>query len=384
LSGERDLRRALHDTLQSVSPPPAPLEAIIRRGRRIRRRRTGAAAGSIALAGILAVAALAPRASAPRPSASPPTASPGPVVPSGVIAHGTADGHPWQLAVQDIADPGYACLPAITLNGTDADPVYPDPVTGAAVALGPALPGVGFGFVQLPADVSGIVVNGTVSVPAVTVAACGFRYHVAGFAYSLARPVQVTVANPPADWPPAFTMPVVSTQPPSTTTTPETAGLWINGGSVRGAAAQYTLAWGSLRDGQEWVIKLQFGTGGDCYEFDAPSSLGSAQMGYCGPVSTPDGPETIVALPIGFPYPGTGSATGYAVQVSPATAQLAVTLSDGSSQTPDFCVVDGRTYAAFVVPSPLHLSRLTWLDASGRVMASTTALPRYGYVQFQP
>ena len=37
---------------------------------------------------------------------------------------------PWRLAVQDIADPGYACVPAITVNGTDADPCTPDPVTG--------------------------------------------------------------------------------------------------------------------------------------------------------------------------------------------------------------------------------------------------------------
>ena len=63
----------------------------------------------------------------------------------GVIAHGTADGHQWRLAVQDIADPGYTCLAAITINGTDADPVYPDPGTGAAVALGSSLPGIGFG-----------------------------------------------------------------------------------------------------------------------------------------------------------------------------------------------------------------------------------------------
>ena len=46
--------------------------------------------------------------------------------------------------------------------------------------------------------------------------------------------------------------------------------------------------------------------------------------------------------------------------------------------------MDGRTYAAFLVRSPLQLSRLTWLDASGRVIASTAALPRYGFVQFQP
>ena len=28
--------------------------------------------------------------------------------------------------------------------------------------------------------------------------------------------------------------------------------------------------------------------------------------------------------------------------------------------------------------------RLIWLDAADRVMASTTAVPRYGYTQFQP
>jgi hypothetical protein len=47
-------------------------------------------------------------------------------------------------------------------------------------------------------------------------------------------------------------------------------------------------------------------------------------------------------------------------------------------------IVDGRKYVAFVVPSPRSLHRLIWLDAAGRVMASTTAVPRYGYTQFQP
>jgi hypothetical protein len=373
---ERQLRRALHGTLQSVQPSPAPLETIVRQGKGIRLRRAGAAVGSVALAGILAVAALALHGS-PGP-ANPASIPLSPVVPGGVIAHGTADGHAWRLAVQNIADPGYTCLPAITINGTDADPVYPDPDTGAAVALGPSLPGIGFGFVQLPPDISGIVVNGDVNVPAVTVAACGFRYRLAGFAYSLARPLRVTMANPPT----VFTMPLVSIQRPSTHTTPETAGLWINTSSARGEAASYTLAWGTLANGQEWVIKLQFGTGGDCYELDGPSSLGSTQMGYCGPVSTPDGPETIMALPLGFPT-GTG-ATGYAVQVSPGTDRLTATLSNGSSVPATFCVVAGRKYAAFIVPSPLHLSRLAWLDARGRVMASTTAVPQYGYTQFQP
>jgi len=46
--------------------------------------------------------------------------------------------------------------------------------------------------------------------------------------------------------------------------------------------------------------------------------------------------------------------------------------------------VDGRKYAAFIVPDPLRLSRLIWLDARGRVIATTTAVPQYGYVQFHP
>lgn len=91
-----------------------------------------------------------------------------------------------------------------------------------------------------------------------------------------------------------------------------------------------------------------------------------------------DPPETPVDGP-----GGTG-ATGYAVQVSPGTDRLTATLSNGSSVPATFCVVAGRTYAAFIVPSPLHLSRLSWLDARGRVMASTTAVPQYGYTQFQP
>jgi hypothetical protein len=382
---DRKLRQVMQETLQSVPPSPVPLEVIIRRGKGLRLRRAGAAVCGLALAGIVAVAALAQQGS-PQPT-NPATAPLGPAVPGGVIARGTAGGHPWRLAVQDIADPGYRCLPAIVLNGSDADPVYPDPGYGAAVALGPALPGIGFGFIQLPADISGIIINGDQDVPAVIVAACGYRYHVVGFAYSLSRAPRITVAHPPPGWPAVFVMPALSTKPPATAVTAQSAGMWINTGPVPGEAASGLLASGRISE-QDWSIRVMFGTGGDCYEFSAPSSLGSAQMGSCGPVSTPNGPETIMALPIGFPYPDpshpASGATGYAIQVCPATARLKALLSDGSSELAAPRVVDGRKYVAFIVPNPLQLSRLTWLDAAGRVIASTTALPRYGYLQFQP
>ena len=377
---DRELRRAMHGTLQSVQPPPVPLETIIRRGKGIRRRRAGAAAGALGLAGVIAVASLA--LGGGQQPAVPPAAPAITAGPDGVFASGTADGHPWRLAVQNIADPGYPCLPAITINGTDADWVYPDPGSKGAVGLGPALPGFGFGFIQLPADINGVTVNGRHHVPAVTVAACGDRYHLVGFAYSLAEPLQVSVTNPPLGWSRVITMPVVSTQPPGPTTSPETPGLWMNTDSASREAVSQTLASGTRPGGQGWNIKVQLGTGGECYEFDAAGPPGSAQMGYCGPVSTPDGPETIMALPLGFPS-GTG-ATGYAVQVSPRTARVKAVLSDGSSVLATMQVVDGRKYAAFIVPDPLRLSRLIWLDARGRVIATTTALPQYGYVQFHP
>jgi hypothetical protein len=371
---DRELRRALHSTLGSVPPSPVPIEAILRRGKGIHLRRAGAAAvGALALAAIV-VAALAPPGG--RLPTAPATAPAGPAAPDGVFAQGSAGGHAWRLAVQDIADPGYPCRPAIVLNGTDADPVYPAPGNIAAVALGP---GVGFGFVQLPATASGIVLNGQADIPAVTVQACGLSYHLAGFSYSLAKTARVTVANPPAGWPSALTVPQVSIEPPSSATTPENAGRWIN----ESETPSDVLDTGSV-SGPGWSIQIQFGAGGDCYAFSAQGSAGSAQMGYCGPVSTPDGPETIMALPLGIPSDPPTGATGYAVQVSPATARLKATLSDGSSVQAAFCIVAGRKYAAFIVRDPLWLSRLTWLDARGRVMASTTTLPQYGYVQFQP
>jgi hypothetical protein len=70
--------------------------------------------------------------------------------------------------------------------------------------------------------------------------------------------------------------------------------------------------------------------------------------------------------------------------VSPGTAHLRATASDGSVQLVTPRVVDGRTYAAFVIGTSVRLERLTWLDATGKAFASTTSLPRSGYAQFQP
>lgn len=377
-SGEAELRERVRELIQAVEPPMTPVDAIIRRGRARRRRRAGAVAGGLGLAGIIAAATLLtpPRAPAsPHPPLPVTVPASGMAGPGGVFASGTADGHAWRLAVQNVADPGYRCLPAITVNGTDANLVQPNPRNYAAVAFGPAAPGLGFAYVQLPADVTGIVLDGQETIPAVTATACGLRYRVAGFAYRLAQPPRVTAAGAPA----SYQLPSVGSLGTTTAPAGQNYGVWTNVGSPGAETAQ-----GILASGRGWSMTLLLDAGGDCYQYASLTVPGTPQIGACGPVSTPEGAETIMALSLSYAPAGIHGPTGYAVQVSPATARLRATLSDGSTQLVTPRVVGGRRYMAFTVGTSLRLARLTWLDAAGQAFASTTALPRSGYTQFQP
>ena len=91
-----------------------------------------------------------------------------------------------------------------------------------------------------------------------------------------------------------------------------------------------------------------------------------------------------MAMPLSHPPAGLKAPTGYALQVSPGTARLRATASDGSVQLVTPRVAADRRYAAFVIGTSLRLERLTWLDAAGKAFASTTSLPLSGYAQFQP
>ena len=188
--------------LQAVEPPVAPVDSIIRRGRGIRLRRAGAVTSCLGLAGIIAAATmLTPPPATQQPVLPVTVPASGTAGPGGVFASGTADGHTWRLAVQNIADPGYRCIPSITINGTDAGPVYPDSGNGAAVALDAAAPGIGFAFVQAPAGIERLIVDGRESIPVIAATVCGLRYRVAGFAYRLKHPPQITAVSARPGWP---------------------------------------------------------------------------------------------------------------------------------------------------------------------------------------
>jgi hypothetical protein len=315
---------------------------------------------------------------------------------NGVFAMGTAGPDRWQLAVQNIADPGYTCLPGVTVNGTDADPVssvlhsLESPIGNPAfISPGEALPGAGLAFVQLPSDADRLWLNPVdglqVSIKPVTVTACGQRFRLAGFAYPLTAALQIHVAftdNAAG----TFTAPSSFSDPQPVLAEPQVDGLWQDMDFYHAQMATQVLAAGQAT-GQPWSISVAFGTAGDCFTLitgyvDNTGTNTKPDVNLtCGPMSTPRGPDLVVALPLAA-QAGLSPGTGYALSVSPGTTLVAAALSGGQMLPVSPVVVDGRTYAAFFVPAPQHLTALTWI--TGTRHATTSHLPQDGYVQVQP
>lgn len=354
-------------------------------------------AGIPVLAGVVAVAALlvpgSHRVTGPaRPGRPAVITNSAADLGSGAFARGTANGQQWQLTVQDIADPGYRCLPGVSINGNDADPLYADPNPlrqspvgdPAFVTLGPGLPGAGFAFVQVPADADWLwlepVGGFQLGVAPVTVTACGQQFHLAGFAYPLAAPLRIHLdfRDRPQG---SYAVPSALSAPRASLTDPQVNGLWQDLDTAAPVAAG-TIASGNVF-GVRWSIRVTFGNGGDCFSIStSPPGGNGLRQTACGPISTPQGPSTIMVLPLGSSHPGVVG-VGYAVSVGSGTDHLTAELSDGSNVSARAFVVGGRKYAAFFTPGALRMFWLNWVDAAGRPIAGTTGLPGYGYTQFK-
>ena len=361
------------------------------------------AAGVVATVAVTVLPATHPGPGQPgRPATAPQAAAlsistvmTGKVMPDGAFAAGEADGHPWRLAVQNIADPGGGCEPAVTLNGNDADPLFPDPPrltpvgNPAFLTLGSSMPGVGFGFVQVR---TGAVRAWTVAepggaqtpgLPPVTVRACGETFHLIGFAYPLAATLRIRETSGSSNS--GYTVPSVRSDPRPTLGDPLVSGVWQDPDTARASVASAMLAAGTAY-GQRWSIRLQFGTAGDCFSLtttyiDDSASATPAVSGFCGPVRTPGGLATIMAMALGSL--GSGDlGTGYGVSVGPDTAHLLAQLTSGRTFTVPVVTVDGRKYAAFFVPEPSRLMWLNALDSTGHEVAGLENVPLNGYTQF--
>jgi hypothetical protein len=97
-----DLRESLNSAFAAIDPGPAPVEAAMRKGKKIRnRRRAGVLAGAVAAMGIAAACypALARQQALPAPTTSHVRVTvnpPGPHSPAGLIASGTIGAGTWQ------------------------------------------------------------------------------------------------------------------------------------------------------------------------------------------------------------------------------------------------------------------------------------------------
>ena len=382
----------------SEPQPPVRLDQIEQRARTIRSRRARIIAVPVAACLVAATAWLIAAAHPAARSAH--LAQPAAITNStadlgaGAFARGTADGKQWQLTVQDIADPGYPCLPGVSVNGNDADPLFADPQplgqspvgNPAFVTLGSELPGAGFAVIQVPAHADWLWLDPAggfqLGVAPVTVTACGQQFRLVGFAYPLAATLRIHLSS--RDRPEgSYTVPSALSAPRASPGDPQVDGVWQDLEAADGPVATGTIASGNAF-GVRWSIRVTFGKSGDCFSIRTSPPRGNGLwQTACGPISTPEGPSTIMVLPLGSPRPGVVG-VGYAISVGADTDHLTAELSDGSNVSARPLVVDGRKYAAFFTPGALRMFWLNWVDATGRPIAGTTGLPAYGYVQFWP
>jgi len=402
---ERALRDRLHDDLAALPPSPAPVQAVIRGGAARRTRRRAAAGAGTAVAAAAAVLALqaggAPARPAPaarftpagRPVAGPVPASPAPGPTAGVLASGTAGGSPWRLSVGNIADPGARCLPALLLNGTDAD-LLPDgaPTPGAIGGLAflssvPGRPGAGFAVLRVAAAVSRLTARlaggGTLTVQPVTVDACGRSLRLAGFAYpasgaasgvaritAYAGAQAVAAVSPPGGL-------VRGAGPGGAPPSAATGAAGAAGRTLRLVPGAWQQLWwlgaapggpvGAGRAGRTaWRVSVLLGADGECYTAVVHGGQAAAVGSTCVPVTPPPGTVALHRLPL----PAGAGLAVYAALLPARSACVVATLAGGGSARAAVTAVAGREYAAVAVPAGQALARVTAYDAAGRALGA--------------
>jgi hypothetical protein len=391
---ERVLRQRLREETSQIENGPAPVDAILRRGRAIRARRRGAAVSCVAVLAVT-VAVTASMQAFGTPGKPAPVALPGhavtlnvpdPRAPGGVFASGTADGRPWRLAVRNIAGPAPWCLPSVMLNSRDGDVLFyrpgrTPPISNTAFLTDPGStdpggqPGAGYAFAEVGSGVIRLAVtlrDGTrLSVRPVAVRLCGQRFHLAGFGYPSAGVAQVTAYvgdRATFSYHPPGTLFVPRASAPGTFAAP---GLWYNTKS-RGSAASGPIGSGQA-GGATWRLSMSLGAVGQCYTGYASGRGLHGKAEECLPVQAPPAGAALSWVP--FPATAAAGLTGYAGLVSPRTGYVIARLSDGTTRRLTPVDMGGRKYFGLAVGQGARLARVTMYDAAGRAFASTTAIP---------
>ena len=381
------LRQVLREETSQIENGPAPVDAILRRGRAIRARRRGAAVSCVAVLAV-AVAVTASMQAFGTPGKPAPVALPGhpaghavtlnvpdPRAPGGVFAAGITDGRPWRLAARNVAGPADGCLPAVMVNGRNGDLL--DIRAGAGLVVGnwafwndaSGQPRTGTAFAELGSRVTGLAVtlrDGTkLAVRPVSVTLCGQQFRLAGFGYPASgvrtiaayRGDQATVTYPP----PRGTFSPASPLP---------AYTWDNTAAASNAASGLIGA-GTVR-GTPWRLRVTLGGDGECFDVALGPDGGPGSASICRPIGMPPAGVSLITLP----YSTSGGVLlWYMGTVSARTAYLRADLSDGTRSRLLPVLVAGRKYFALATAGKITARRLTLYDAAGHAFAAATAIP---------
>jgi hypothetical protein len=367
IDDQPDLYERLDREVRAITPPMAPVDRAMRRGRAIRlRRRATVMAGLAAVVAAAAVAVPALRhadAEHPAPSYSATVRPPGPHSPPGLIASGTVNGQRWQIVAGQPGAGGarrgqqifLATGPA--LDSGSASTSVPtalwkskDPVVFLGLSCGPTQ--VQFGEVR--ADVSSVKVrlgNGsTLTLHPATV----WGARMVAFAIPMGAPVvSATAYSRHGD--------IATAIPWNEPGQMAAFALWLRPGQHGPARASGSIGSGLYR-GSTWSATAYVGPWGVCLEAgtaqsSASSCTGATSMSGLGTntVLWSDGP-TAVAV---------GSAGA-------SVARIVVTAPDGKTTTVHPAAVGAFRFFAFPLRAGPKAWKWTAYDSSGHMVRSDT------------
>jgi len=363
IQDERELAERLGGLLDGIQPPPAPVGATIRRGRRIRtRRRITAAAG---LAVLVAGAAVIPAVLHSR------TAAPPPATPrhrhytvtvnhlpaqarDGVIASGTQDGHPWQIVMSGAASQSTVLATGAT-SGSGPLPVGRDAQPQFSAAWGGGTPAMLVGAVSPEVTDIRLVLTGGKALDLVPVV---WEKH-----------PWVAVELPPGVHLSGATAYAGSRELSYSVSTPDGFGLdnWWRPGQAGPARYTKVIATGTA-GGRAWAMKAEIGPWGYCFD----GSGTSACLDGLDPIQLH--PRTaITTFVCGNSVMTSGGVEGGLAAASPQARQVRVRLSGGGTEVYQTVDVDGTRMFAYVIPKGQHITSATVYDARGQIIGTVGA-----------
>jgi hypothetical protein len=363
---EETLEVHLHRDLDRVQPGTLPLDALIGRGRAIkRRRRAGVLAG---LAAVAALAVGAPVVLSGGGSSAKPAAGP-----QRVLASGTADGKAWWFTAGDpkaastIRCGGYVKGYWGTANvGTclGALPVTTDPVS----LFGSGLAGDMY-FARLRPDVDHITLaltDGTVLTPAITqVSGIGYAFFVLPTETGIARLDAVGAGGKPI----AYTLPYHRADSPST----QVEQWYAAGTTPTQAAVEQTLFSVPPSEATTPVtVAVDLGPFGVCYLVSAPPAsdhLATAPGPDCHGLTPP------AATDLSLLDHSYGDRELLLAEVNNAVDHVEITLSDAGTARLVPIRVGGHSFVATLLDPGVMLRGAKSFDASGHQLAVNNPNP---------